>query len=174
MDRRGFTLAELIIVLAIGAMLMLAALPALSNIIRSSQLDGAVRKLVSEVRHARTRATMTGWEFRLVGFSAAANTPERNQYRLLGRSATSVAWPGDLSAPLDTPTQFAGNWIDVNSDYPGTRLVPGASDPRFELTFNSRGAAADNDDSFGPFQVVGKSGDAKAIRVSAIGGISLE
>jgi prepilin-type N-terminal cleavage/methylation domain-containing protein len=174
MRQRGYSLAEVVIVVAIGGILLLTALPALSNILRESQLDAAVRQLVGDLRDARMQATMSGWEYRLAGHAAGSADAHRNQYRMLGRSSTGVAWPAISAAPFQSATQLAGEWIDMESRHPGTRLEPGGGAAAFDLTYNSRGAATASGTTFSPFVISGRADSSKSIRVSVTGGITLE
>lgn len=66
----GFTLVEHVVVVGIVIVMMAVGLPYFSSMIRGSRLDGAARQLVSDVREARSRATLTGWQYRIFGFSA--------------------------------------------------------------------------------------------------------
>jgi hypothetical protein len=110
-----------------------------------------------------------------VGY-ADGNEARANQYRVLGRSGTGVAWPDDEADPFESATQRADPWVDMTALYPGIRLEPenGGIVPRFELTFNSRGAASMTNDCFDPFQVHDADGEARSLRVSVIGSVRAE
>jgi type IV fimbrial biogenesis protein FimT len=64
--RRGFTLVELAIVLAIGAVTMSIALPDLRQMIRSQQLKAAASDLFGAIDLARTQAIARGRRVQLV------------------------------------------------------------------------------------------------------------
>jgi Tfp pilus assembly protein FimT len=175
-QRNGFTVAELLVVVVLATIMAAVSLPAMSNILRQSRRDAATREFVGDLREARTQATMSGWEYAVVGFAATANGTRKNQYRMIGRRTNTQAWPADNQAPFRSANQYAGVWVDVPAMQPGIRLVPSAVDgsSRFALAFNSRGAAAAGSGSFDPFLVVTTDGVSREIRISAIGGISVQ
>jgi prepilin-type N-terminal cleavage/methylation domain-containing protein len=167
----GFSVTEMLVALALGGLIMLVAVPGLWNILHRSRLDAAVRHVVADLHDARSRAITTGWEYRIVGFDTGSVT-NRNQYRLLGRATGSVSWPADTSAPLISSTQYAGSWVSLESMYRGVNLDYTA--PRFEITFDSRGTAGAAAATFNPLRVVGRDGDQAQIRVSVVGGITVQ
>jgi prepilin-type N-terminal cleavage/methylation domain-containing protein len=173
--RSGFSLTEVLIVVAVGGLVLLTALPAFANILRGVRHDAAVRQLVSDIREARGRATMSGWEYRIVGYADGGGA-DANRYRILGRSSGAVAWPDVDDASFASATQRADDWVDVAALYPGNRLEPnnGGSEPLFLLTFDARGAAAMSNDCFDPFQIVGPEDVTTSIRVSPVGGVRAE
>lgn len=56
----GFTLAELMVVLAIGAILMAMAVPAARDFIQSAQMTNATNELVRAINLARTESAKRG------------------------------------------------------------------------------------------------------------------
>jgi type IV fimbrial biogenesis protein FimT len=70
--RRGFTLIELVVVLAISAVMMSVALPDLRQMIRSQQLKAAVHDLFGAVELTRTQAIARGGKVLLVPSGDAA------------------------------------------------------------------------------------------------------
>jgi hypothetical protein len=93
---------------------LVIGLPYFSSMIKGSRLDGATRRLVGDVREARSRATLTGWQYKILGFKYGGGGANPNQYRIVGRSSTSVAWPSDTAQSFQSATQMAGAWIDVS------------------------------------------------------------
>jgi type IV fimbrial biogenesis protein FimT len=71
--RRGFTLVELAVVLAIAAVTMSVALPDLRQMIRSQQLKAAVGDLFGAIDLARTQAIARGRKVMLAPADGAAN-----------------------------------------------------------------------------------------------------
>jgi Tfp pilus assembly protein FimT len=170
--QQGFSLAELTLALAIGMMVLAIGIPSMSEALRRSRLNGATRQLVSDVRDARARATMRGWEFRVV--ACAPNAQQNaNRYRLIGRSSAAVAWPDVSVAPFQSATQSADIWRNIDRDYTGVTLAPrnGAVEPICTVTFNSQGAATISNSCYDPFELVGSTGDRRSVRVSTSGGI---
>ena len=77
--RRGFSTLELLVALSVAATLMVLALPPLSESLRNARLRAATRQISGDLRQARSTAVGTGWEYRIVGFSAGASGAHRNQ-----------------------------------------------------------------------------------------------
>jgi type IV fimbrial biogenesis protein FimT len=71
--QRGVTLAELIVVVAISAVMMGVALPSLRELIRAYQLKAAVNDLFGAIDLARTQAIARGQRVQLVPAGAAAS-----------------------------------------------------------------------------------------------------
>jgi Tfp pilus assembly protein FimT len=166
-SRPGLTLVELAMATMVLIVLLGIAIPAFYSMLQRSQLDAAVRQVTSDVREARSRATLAGWQYRLLGFDNDSASPYKNQYRLLGRSSTAVAWPADTVAAFTSATQMAGTWIDVNELYPGVRLDTSDATNRFYVSFNSQGGAFETN-SF-PLEVGHQSGQRQCLGITAAG-----
>ena len=168
---KGFTMLELLVAMAIGALIILAGSTALGEAVRHARHGAAARQVLSDLRDARARAIATGWEYQVVGYDGDETGSRRNQYRVLARRSTAVAWPDEESAPFQSDTQMASRWIDVGTGYPGIDFD--TSDPRFELTFTARGAAPGAGD-FNPLRILGPGGLEAVLTVSLVGGTRLE
>jgi len=170
-SRPGLTLIEIAMATLVLIVLLGIAIPAFYSMLQRSQLDAAVRQVTSDVREARSRATLGGWQFRLIGFEKDSGSPFKNQYRLVGRSSTAVAWPGDTVATFTSGTQMAGDWIDVNRLYPGVTLDTSDATNRFYVSFNSQGGAFETN-SF-PLEVAHKTGQKQCLSVTGAGSIRM-
>jgi len=60
MDRRGFTLVELLVVLAVGSILLTIAIPGYAFLVNGSRLTAATNDLVSALHLARSEAIKRG------------------------------------------------------------------------------------------------------------------
>lgn len=60
MERRGFTLVELLLVLAIGAILLAIAIPGYAFLVSTSKLAAVTNDLVSSIQVARSEAIKRG------------------------------------------------------------------------------------------------------------------
>lgn len=174
MSQRGFSFTEMMIVVTLGALLLLIGTAGMSTALTNARHDGAVRQVISDVRDARSRAITTGWEIRLVGFGAGATGDRANQYRVLGRQSSAVAWPSATGASFESATQLAGDWTDIGSTWPGVDLAATTVDQSFQVTFDSRGAAPSAAVEFNPVALVNQHGDTKSLTVTTIGAIRLE
>lgn len=170
MSRKGFTVAELLVALTIGGLVVAISLPAFMATLRRSRLNAAVRQVTSDLREARSQAITTGWEYRVVGFDGGSMT-RRNQYRSLGRSSTAGAWPDIDATPSRSDTQFAGTWTDIGVQFPGVALE--SEDEGFDVTFDARGAAPAAEDEFNPLTVSSVAGET-TLTISVSGAIRIE
>jgi prepilin-type N-terminal cleavage/methylation domain-containing protein len=170
-SKRGVTLVELVIAMMVMVVLLAVAIPAFMVLLQRSQLDGAVRQLMSDVRTAQSRATLTAWQYRLVGYDNDSGTAYSNQYRVIGRSSSAVAWPVDTIASFNSATQMAGPWFNVNTAYPDVKLDTADSTTKFYVSYDSRGVAFEIN-SF-PLNISHKSGQKQCLGVTAAGSIRM-
>lgn len=99
-DPRGFTLIELMVVLAIFGTILSFGLPAFGHYLQSQQLRGTSENLVQTVQLQRTRAMSTGQTITL-GFDIGA-TPA---WTILGGGTTNRrALPKGVSLVSATPS----------------------------------------------------------------------
>ncbi len=171
--QKGLSVTELLATLVVMTALTLAAAPPLAEIVRSSRLKAAARRLAVEVQGARSRAISTGWEYRVTGFGADAAAGLRNRYRVMARRSSSLAWPDEATAAFEDDDQIVREWVDLADLYPGILLNPSDSDS-FGLTFDSRGIPTDLSLNFDPLQISDARGVERYLSVSAAGSVRLE
>jgi prepilin-type N-terminal cleavage/methylation domain-containing protein len=171
---RGYTLVEVLIAVVMMAIIAGLTIPSFLGFMQRSRLDAAVGQIVEHVREARSRATMTGWQYKVLGFNYGGGNALKNQYRLMARSSPAVAWPGDTVAPFQSATQMAGVWVNFNNTYPGVRVNPQDTSPRFWVAFDARGVAFDIDPSFQPLQVTYQTGGTKTVTVTTAGSVRIQ
>lgn len=172
--RKAYTLVELVVVVGIIMVMVLVGLPFFTAMMRNSRVDAAVRQLTSDVRETRSRATLTGWQYRLVSFNYGGSSTYKNQYRLIGRSSTGVAWPADTGPSFEGATQMAGAWININTLYPGVKLNPAIGTASTYVSFDARGVAFEIDAGFNPLTVTNDSGATKTVTVSSSGSVKIQ
>ena len=97
--RGGFSAAELLVVVAILAILATVSMPIFAATFKNARLSGAVRQLASDIRFARSLAISKGG---LYGVHTLGNT-----YRI-EKSATDTTWT--------SPTVIT-NWMDLSIEY---------------------------------------------------------
>ena len=136
------------------------AMPSFQTMVRRSQVDAATRHILSDTNRARSLAITTGWEYKFFGYNADAPNPFANQYRFLARSTAAVGWPAEAAAPFQNATQIAGQWVNMNNEYPGARINPGdtGGQARFWVAFNARGVRIELDNSYNPMVVTDDGG----------------
>ncbi len=178
LGNKGMSLVELVAAVAVLGLLVGITMPSFLTMMRRSQVDAATRHILSDVQRARSLAITTGWEYRVFGFNSDATSPFANQYRLMARSTAAVGWPPDTAAPFQNATQIAGQWVNLNNEYPGALINPGDTGglARFWVAFNARGVRIELDNSFNPLNVSSDSVGAvtRSLNVSLPGIVTIQ
>jgi general secretion pathway protein H len=112
-NSRGFSLIEMLVMLAIGTILMIMAIPSVRTGLRNYRLEGAISSVTWAVHSTRYQALMEGYPFQVV-LNSAANTyqiqsmpPPAVVYSNVGTAVPFSAYPVTLSA--DTTLNFRPN-----------------------------------------------------------------
>jgi type IV fimbrial biogenesis protein FimT len=168
----GFTTLELLIVVAIAMVLVGIATPNFIALLQSMRRDGTVQYIVGDIRKARSEAVRTGWQYRIYGYKSGAGNNYANQYRVMARLSSAVAWPTATDASYEDADQILRDWVDIDALYPGVTLnLGGAAD--FAVAFDSRGVRTETS-NFDPLVVSDDTGTQRSIRVSAVGNVRIE
>lgn len=175
MRERGFSLLEIVIVIAVTTLMAMVAVPAFMEYQRTARINAASRQIASAAQEARWRAVNTGWEFRIVGYGDEGATNLKNRYRVMARSSSSVFWPADTASPTSTSTQIVEPWFNVGEKYPGVFINPGVSagGGRFLASFNPRGAAFERT-SVQPLVLRNIRQTSRTVQVSSVGSVILK
>jgi len=108
--RSGFTLIELIITLVIALLLSLVALPLITNIYRSFQLNAAVSAVTGAIQGTRYQAISGGYPFQVVFSKANSNYQVQSDPNRTGVFTNVTANPVPLGNAFvlgqDTTLQF--------------------------------------------------------------------
>jgi general secretion pathway protein H len=80
LDNRGYTLVELVVVMAIMALLAGMAMPSCSRLLESARLESDARQMASLLRLARQQAITTGQPSTVIFY------PGNAKYKLIGAS----------------------------------------------------------------------------------------
>ncbi len=171
--RKGFSLIEVMVASAIAAVLMTVVFQNFTGLMRTYRRDGAIQQLTGDVRKARAEAIRTGWQYRLVGYSAGSASAYGNQYRLMGRSSTAAGWPADTVAAFQGTTQTAGTWTNVGALFKDVRINP-SGNSTFSVAFDSRGVRIEVDAGFSPAVVSGSNVASKSVSVSVVGSVRIQ
>jgi prepilin-type N-terminal cleavage/methylation domain-containing protein len=160
----GFTLVELIIVVAILVMMLTVAMPLFFQIIAQRRLTGAVERVATDLRYVQSLAVTQGTVHRLhSGADGAVGRP--GQYRL-ERDNGAGGWD-ELAA-----------WYNLSTDYDGSSLQSikdngGTSIGTFDVRFNAQGAVANT--GVGSFPIVltmvAKNGTTRTAQVMRTGAV---
>jgi general secretion pathway protein H len=96
--RNGFTLLELLVVLAIMAMLLLIAIPPILSVLPQMEAKSGAREVAAALREARSRAILSNTE---VIFSLDVN----GHYFMISGDKQTHALPQDVNLSLYTAQQ---------------------------------------------------------------------
>ena len=85
----GFTLVELMVTIAVMAIIAMMAAPSMSNLLESKRLDGNQRDLINTLSEAKNQAILGRQDVSINLNSTALNTP------------TSLNWKADSNNSLE-------------------------------------------------------------------------
>lgn len=119
---RGFTLIELIVAIAVAAILLTVAVPSLTNLIRNNRVTGQANELVAIVNFARNEAI------------------RRNDSIDVDLTASGSGWSAEVRSP-DGAVDSVNCTVGVLrcADYNEVSLASGST----SFTFNNRGYLSD-------------------------------
>ena len=162
--KAGFTLIELIIVVAILVMMITVAMPLFFQIIAQRRLTGAVERLATDLRYIQSLAVTQGTVHRLhSGADGAVGRP--GEYRL-ERDNGGGGWDGVAA------------WYNPSADYDGSALQSvkdnaGTAIGTFDVRFNAQGAVANTGVGSYPIvlTVVATNGTTRTVQVMRTGAV---
>ena len=93
--RRGFSLVELLVVLAVAAVLLAVAGPDLRNLVRAQQLKAATGDLFGAIQLVRTQALVRGVQVKLMPLDPAGRDWSRGWTVFQDRDGDGQPGPGD-------------------------------------------------------------------------------
>lgn len=160
----GFTLVELIVVVAILVMMLAVAMPLFFQIIAQRRLTAAVERVATDLRYVQSLAVTQGIVHRLhSGADGAVGRP--GQYRL-ERDNGVGGWV-ELAGWYNPSTDYDGSSLQTVKDYAGTTIAT------FDVRFNAQGAVANAGVGSYPIvlTVVAKSGTTRTVQVLRTGAV---
>ncbi len=132
----GFTLLEVLLVVAMLAVLAAISVPLVTRVLAQSKAQGGADAIAGAIRDARVRALKSGWQYRVIGYSAGGTVP--NSFRIEGRNPAASGWPAASDARVDLAASFAERWTSLSGEFGGTQVTTDAG-TMFVVTFDSTG-----------------------------------
>lgn len=122
LDQDGLTLPELMIVIALVAILGLIGVTSFSNSLPGYRLKATARDLVSDMRSARQQAATENWQYAIKFLTPTSYAIVRGADQAALQSATSlvtvksvtaardISWAMPVAMPLFYPNGLIGSW----------------------------------------------------------------
>ena len=177
-SQHGFSLLEVVLVVAILAVVSAITFPLLQGALQKAQANGAAEALTAAIRDARMRAIATGWQYRVRAFDATGTVP--NAFRIEGMNPVAVppgVWPAAGTAgtrPFYGTNQTFEAYTTLGKDFRSAVLQIPAGGPTFIVVFDSRGQWATPCAPVGcQAQVRTPGGGLTTLTVSAAGAVQM-
>lgn len=175
---KGFTATELIMYLAIAAILFGSAAPFFLGTIERSRLDAATRRLLSEIRLVQSLAVSRsgvyglhwGGDPDIEGFS-------NSQYRIV-QDAGTCDWPAATDTTGTNPNVIT-DWFNLAGEYPGITIQSVTDNNNVLLggvTFNSIAASVNTCTAVAfpvTITIANTTGAARTIQVQSAGSVRI-
>lgn len=140
---RGITFYELLLVVALIAVIAGISIPIFSLAVTRARTAGMVEALGAAVRDARTRAIATGWQYRVLANGPAAVPP--NAFRIEGFDPTVLppsSWPAATTPPaFYGADQMYEPFTNLAREFGGAPqiIIPGGVSTFFAVAFDRNG-----------------------------------
>ena len=128
MPQQGFSLIELLMGLAIGAIVLLLVSPAFATLTESNQRDQAAQSLIEGIRNARTTAITRNQTTVIHGINGDWSQGWRIILDISGKGAEDSNNPLLMEHASDAKVPIVGNWLVnryVRFSNLGQPLMPG-------------------------------------------------
>lgn len=121
-NQKGLTLAELMIVISVVAILSLIGISSFSSSLPQYRLKATARDLVADMRLARQQAATENWQYAIQFLTPTSYTIVRGADQALLQSATSlvtvktvtaardISWTMPVGMPLFRPNGLISRW----------------------------------------------------------------
>ena len=174
---KGFTLIELLVVIVIVVIMAAVGFPSLLGMIQRSEIDGATRHVLYEIRTAQSLAVTRGDDF---GFHWGGDPfvgMALSVYRIETDPTGACAWPPPADSTA-TNVNVIRDWLDLSVEYPGI-VIQSVTDNGGTVVggviFNSRGASVSCGAVTFPLTITiaDTSGTTRSIQVQRVGRVRI-
>ncbi len=121
--RAGFTLLELMVVIAILGLLTQAIVPAFLGDIPEAQIAAEARKLAARLDYLRSESRLRGRSYGL------ELDPERNRYRILVPPELRLLDENEASSSVELPKVIPLGWYELPESVKIAGISIGSNDP---------------------------------------------
>ena len=178
----GFTMLEILVAMAMLAILAGISMPVFSNTMASYRFNGAVWRVLSDIRYAQSLAVANSriysWHW-----GGDGGAPGPTQSRVEKWPGAACSWP-PVADTVSTNGNVITNWYDLAAkDYPGVSILSvkdNGGTTVGAVAFNARGASQPpspcNTVVVYPVTITVRSpaGATRTIRVQSAGGVSIQ
>lgn len=115
--QEGFTLVELMVTIAVMAIIALMAAPSMSNLLESKRLDANQRDLINTLSEAKSQAILGRQNVSVNLNSTASNTPTSLNWQTASNNTLelkNIAADGSQSSLTTTTLAFNANGVVAN------------------------------------------------------------
>ena len=176
-NRRGFSLIELMLTMAVAATLMAIAVPAMNAMSDATKLSTAAQQLERELQTARMKAVSNNTPLRL-----RTNCPAAGYFRIVELLGTASDTPTSRCSATTYPWPAADNDIATtpNFDGPVRQLANSATSSTASIEFRPDGTAWDTSSGTAAAITssvtitVTRNGKSKTITVNGLGKVLLQ
>ncbi len=113
----GFTVVELMVTIAVMAIIAMMAAPSMSNLLESKRLDGNQRDLINTLSEAKSQAILGRQDVSINLNSTALNTPTSLNWKADSNNSLelkNIATDGTQSSLTTTTLTFNANGVITN------------------------------------------------------------
>ena len=119
----GFTLTELLVVVAITAILATQAIPSFQDAMRAQRVEGAAEALLAALQNAKMEAVKTNTDMRIVFQPATLDTPQMTW-------CFGMTQEGTTNCDCTAANSCATGSVVQSTDYAGVSVMSSASNTR--------------------------------------------
>ncbi|MFA5027497.1 MAG: hypothetical protein WC713_06435 [Candidatus Methylomirabilota bacterium] len=171
---RGFTTLEVIVVLVIGVIVSVIAVPNLIGTIQRYRVRGGADQVMSELRRLQSLAMTTGTRHRLAVADCASGPSPCKRYRI--EREASGTWPA-VSDGTGTNANVLSEWVDLQRVYSSVRIASLKDAGSLDVSgvvYDSRGASATPGASYPlTFVIAHASGAQRTVVVRSAGSVRM-
>ena len=144
--QEGLTVIELMVVLAVTAIMTTIIISSLNSATQIYRLNGAALRIAGDIRYARSLSVGNSGIYGVHwgGDPNEMSPPGPSYYRLEKNTGTTCSWPA-VADTVNSNANVITNWSDLSVEFPGitiASIVDNASNVHGGAAFDSWGASS--------------------------------